>query len=143
MPTSIQHDVFDDWLNFLHDVVCWAKAAKEQRDTGMLAITAIRKANIPLSPEEKLAKKPPQRVFAGAGVYTVVEMFHFAGSWQAVNFHSLAEFSFMINRYLTKPYTAWASSRRLCHGLKTCPSGRCLLPNCHSRSAEYLVRFFS
>lgn len=78
----MQHDVFDDWIGFLKDVVSWAKVAKKNKDTGILAITAIRYANIPLSKEEKAApiKRYPQHVFAGAGVYTVVEMFHLAGS---------------------------------------------------------------
>lgn len=54
---------------------------KPKNDRSMLAITAIRLAVMELSPEQLAEGRTPQRLFAGAGVYTVVEMFFLAGLW--------------------------------------------------------------
>lgn len=82
LPSSIQHDIYDDWLGFLGAVVSWVKIMKPKNDRGMLAITAVRHATMELSPAQLAEGRTPQRLFAGAGVYTVVEFFFLAGLCQ-------------------------------------------------------------
>ncbi|KZP14198.1 hypothetical protein FIBSPDRAFT_959913 [Athelia psychrophila] len=89
LPSSIQHDIYDDWLGFLGAVVSWVKIMKPKNDRGMLAITAVRHATMELSPAQLAEGRTPQRLFAGAGVYTVVEFFFLAGLSPSLTLYDL------------------------------------------------------